>query len=282
MPISFEKRLTQDYCYNIAEGHRAAAPDHKYNFKDYELTAADCTALAMMALKDALGLYYNALVSFGQGCHSILAGCASWACVELYYSLFYALRAELYYNGYALIRDRGLYLLKIAEGEHPVHRSNKEYNTDHGGTLRYYIDTYGASDYLSSNQVDGMNVYMWMMDVRETTNYRHKCFNEPESFVELTPLITQIKSDGIIAILRRFKEDFSTYCFSNQHAWICAPYYKLLEVAAMYKAGSERLSAEQKTYLVSVFQRINLDDEEVKDLMGGEDKDEEEGEEVII
>lgn len=281
MPISFEKRLTQAYCQNIAENHRAAAPDHKYNFKDYQLTAADSAALAAMAPKDAAGLYYNALVSFAQGCHSILAGCVSWACVELYYSLFYALRAEMYYNGYVLIRDRGLYLVKIAAGQHPATKNNKEYNTDHGGSLRYFIDTYGASDFLCSNVVDGMNVYLWMMDIRETTNYRHKCFNEPESFAELVPLVEQIKTDGISSVLRLFKGDFITYSFSDQHAWLCAPYYKLLEVAAKYKAGAEKLSVEQEGYINNVLRGLGLTEEEVKEVIGEEEEAEDEGDEGL-
>ena len=98
MPINFNRRLTQGYCASICDAGRLAAPDHKYNFKTYTLTAADCSALLPMAKKDAVGLYYNALVSFVQGCHSLMAGCVSWACVELYYSIFYATRANLYYR----------------------------------------------------------------------------------------------------------------------------------------------------------------------------------------
>lgn len=281
MPISFEKRLTQAYCQTIAESHRAAAPNQKFNFKDYQLTSADTTALAAMAPKDAAGLYYNALVSFAQGCHSILAGCTSWACVELYYSLFYALRAELYYNGYVLIRDRSLYLVKIAAGEHPVTKNSKDYNTDHGGSLRYFIDIYGSSDFLCSNVVDGKNVYLWMMDIRETTNYRHKWFNEPGSFVELVPLLAQIKNDGVAGVLRMFKGDFNTYCFSDQHAWMCAPYYKLLEVAAIYKAGEEKLSAEQEGYANTVLRGLGMSEDEVKELIGEEVEAEDGGDEGL-
>ena len=284
MPISFDKRLTQAYCQTIAETHRAAAPDHKYNFKNYELTEVDFAALSAMVKKDAMGLYYNALVSFAQGCHSILAGCASWACVELYYSLFYSLRAELYYNDYLLIRDRGLYLLKIAVGEHPATKNNKEYNTDHGGSLRYFIDVYGDSDFLCSNVVDGMNVYLWMMDLRETTNYRHQRFNEPECFTELLPLVEKIKTDGLANVLRWFKTDFDIYCFSDQHAWLCAPFRKLLEVAAYYKAGMEKLSAEQEGYVNSVFCGLGMNDAELNELIGEEEAidDDDDGMEFVI
>lgn len=270
MPIRFDKRLSQVYCQDIAERQRLAAPNNKYNFKDYQLTADDSLELISKVKKDAVGLYYNALVSFIHGCRSVIVGCVSWACVELYYSLFYALRAELYFNGYALIRDWGrLYLVKIANGEHPMTKNNKkEYNTDHGGSLRYFIDIYGTSDYLCSNMIDGMNVYLWMMDLRETTNYRHDCFNEPECFAELIPLVTKVKTIGIADVLRGFKSDFGTFCFSDQYAWLCAPYRKLLEVAAKYKAGTEKLTAEQLEYLDSELRGLGMSEVEVKELIG--------------
>ena len=267
MPINFEKRLTQAYCQNIAETHRNAASNHKYNFKDYQLTDTDCTALKPMAKMDAMGLFYNALVSFVQGCNSIKAGCISWACVELYYSIFYALRAELYYRGYVLIRDGGLYLLKLAKGEHPLSKNNKKYNNDHSGTLSYYIDTYELSDYLCSNTIQGMKVYFWLMDLRETTNYRHKWLNEPNCFTELSTLVEKIKNDGVGKVLKDFNLDFDTYCFSDKYAWLCAPYYKLREVAFYYKANLINFNDDQVKYIDHTLHGIGMDDADIKGLL---------------
>lgn len=246
---------------------KASKAGGKFNFKDYQLTDADCAALAPMAEKDAAGLYYNALVSFAQGCHSVAAGCVSWGCVELYYSVFYALRAELYYRGYLLIRDRGLYLVKIAKDEHPLTKSSKDYNTDHGGTINFFIDKYEASDYLCSNTVDTMNVYRWLMDLRETTNYRNKHFMEPDSFAELAALEATVKADGVGKALKGFKNDFGTYCFSNNHAWLCAPYYKLREVAGLYKAGAERLTAEQEAYFRGAMAALGMENAEIDEMI---------------
>ncbi len=282
MTIVFERRLTQDYCKNICDVKRLVAPDHKYNFKNYELTAADCTVLRPMAEKDACGFYYNALVSFIHGCHSIMAGCVSWACVELYYSLFYATRANLYYKNYLIIRDRSLYLVKIASGEHPESKNNKDYNTDHGGTLNYFIDKFQASDFLCSNSIDTDNVYRWMMDLRETTNYRHKHFCEPGSFAELSTLFERIKNDGIVKILTEFKADFGTYCFSENYAWLCAPYYKLLEVAAFYKNSGESLTDEQVQYVTNALAALGLAEADRKELLFEEENEEDEEIEVEL
>lgn len=277
MPIVFERRLSQDYCKTICEAKRHTAPDHKFNFKDYELTDIDCRALRPMAIKDACGFYYNALVSFLQGCHSIMAGCVSWACVELYYALYYATRANLYYKDYLLIRDRGLYLVKIARGEHPETRNNKDYNTDHGGTLNHFLDKFQTSDFLCSNTVDTDNVYRWMMDLREATNYRDKCFREPESFTELAALFTHIKAEGIAKILHEFKADFSTYCFSINHAWLCVPYYKLLEISEFYKNSCESLTTDQEQYVINALLSLGMTEADIKELLYEvEDEDEEE------
>lgn len=259
MPIVFEKRLTQEYFSNICDARRNISADHKYNLKDYQLTPTDCVALIPMAKKDAMGFYYNALVSFSQACHSLQAGCVSWACVELYYSLFYATRANLYYKDYLLIRDRALYLVKIAVGEHPEYKKgNKAYNTDHSGSLNYFIDKFQNSDFLCSNSIVTDNVYLWMMDLRETTNYRNKHFKEPDSFTELLPLFTRIKNEGISKILDEFRTDFGTYCFSENHAWLCVPFYKILEVAALYKAESEKLSNDEEDYIKTSMNTIGL------------------------
>ena len=259
MPISFEKRLTQNYCKNIAEANRALAPNNKYDFKDYQLTDYDCIALKPMAIVDAKGFYFNALVSFLHGCHSIMNGCVSWACVELYYSIYYALRAQFYYQSYVLIRDNSLYLLKIAKDEHPIRHGNKKYNTDHGGTMNFFIDKYGDSDFLCSNTIDTMNVYEWLMDLRETTNYRHKYFNEPGCFEILNSLTERITNEGISMSLKDFRNDFRTYCFSDAHAWLCAPYYKLTEIAALYKANDEKFSPEQESYIDRAIMGMALD-----------------------
>lgn len=267
MPISFDSRQSQVYCHSIAEGFRNAAPNQKYNFKTYQLTTGDCAALSPMAKKDAVGLFYNALVSFVQGCQSLMAGSVSWACVELYYSIFYATRAHLYYKDYILIRDRGLYLVKIAPNEHPITK-DKKYNNDHSGTILHFIDVFQNSDYLCSNTIDTMNVYLWLMDLREATNYRHKAFNEPACFFELTSAVAKIKSDGLATQLKEFKTDFGTYCFSNGHAWLCAPYYKLIEVGALYKAGSERLNTDQDDFIRKALKNLGMDDADVKELVG--------------
>jgi hypothetical protein len=268
MPINFDKRLTQAYCQRIVEGIRAADPHVKYNFKDYQLTETDSNTLSPMAKKDAVGLFFNALVSFAHGCHSIEVGCVSWACVELYYSIFYACRTELYYHDYILIRDGGLYLVKIAKDEHPIQKNNKVYNTDHGGSLRHFIDVFGASDYLCSNTINADNVYLWLMDLRETTHYRHKYFNEPGSFQELSKLVARIQTGGVADVLRNFKTDFDTYCFSDNHAWLCAPYYKLIEVGAMYKAGVLKLNSDQDDYIRKVFKGIGMKEAEIQELIG--------------
>ena len=268
MPINFDRRLTQGYCSTICDAGRLATPDHKYNFKTYSLTAADCAALEPMAKKDAVGLYYNALVSFVQGCHALMAGCVSWASVELYYSIFYATRANLYYKDYLLIRDRGLYLVKILPNEHPVSKDNKKYNNDHSGTLLHFIDKFQNSDFLCSNTIDTMNVYLWLMDLREATNYRHKAFNEPLCFAELATAVASVKANGIVKVLNDFKTDFDTYCFSNNHAWLCAPYFKLIEVGAMYKAGPEKLSQDQVDYISRSLSGLGMDETGIKDLIG--------------
>lgn len=266
MPISFEKRETQAYCKRICDSNRATAPNHKYKFDEYSLSDDDCTNLHSMAQKDAMGFYYNAILSFSQACHSLKADSISWACIELYYSLFYSVRAYLYYKDYVLIRDNSLYLLKIEKGAKPHSKNNKKYNTDHGGTLNHYIDLYKDSDYLCSNSIDGDFVYLWMMDLRESTNYRQCHFLEPDYFTELDTMVKYLKKAGIAKVLEEVQVDWATYCFSPNYAWFCVPYYKLLETAELYKDCGLQLSDQQKRFLKESLTRLGIKETEIKAL----------------
>ncbi len=69
-------------------------------------------------------------------------------------------------------------------------------------------------------------------------------------------------------MLGDFKADFGTYCFSNNHAWLCAPYFKLIEVGAMYKAGPEKLSQEQEDYVRLSLGGLGMDVAGIKELIG--------------
>ncbi len=81
-------------------------------------------------------------------------------------------------NGIALIRQKSLFYLKALDGEIPIKKNDKKHNTDHSGTINFFIDLF-SSDILLSQSIDTTNAYEWLMNKREQINYRERQFNEP-------------------------------------------------------------------------------------------------------
>lgn len=261
MAISFDKRKTQEICERYISAEKSRLPTNaKYNFASLAISKIQVDELKSNIKQDGLGFYYNALVSFFQGLLSLTNNSTSWACVELYYSTYYSLRSLLAFNDYAIIRDRGLYILKISENQRPSKKESKEYNTDHKGTINYYIDNFKNGDYMCSNEIDGEIFYKWMMDLREITNYRNIHFKEPNKFDILEEYTEKIIKNkySIKDILTSFEKDWDYFCFSEETAWIAGPYKKLKETADAYQSLGISLDDDQKEYIDKLLDSLNL------------------------
>lgn len=261
MAINFKKRETQELCERYISYEKSRlSPNTKYKFELLCISSSQEAELKSNIRQDGLGFYYNALISFFQGLLSLTNNSVSWACVELYYSIYYSLRSLLASNDYAIIRHEGLYLLKILQNQHPYKKNSKEYNTDHKGTINYYIDCFKNSDYMCSNEIDGENFYKWMMNLRETTNYRNNHFKEPDKFDIIAEFVEKIvdKKDNLGEILNGFERDWDTFCFLEGTAWIAGPYRKLFETATKYKSLDVSLEDDQKEYMRRLLDNLYL------------------------
>lgn len=262
MAINFNKRKSQEDCERYICEAEQMSPNVKYEFTSLSLSQAQETELREHLQVDAKGFYYNALVSFLQGIVSLRNNSISWACVELYYSVYYSLRAQLAYHQYALIRKKGLYLLKVTQGQSPIKKSNKKYNNDHGGAINHFKDIFQDSDYLCSNNIDGKDFYDWLMDLRETTHYRNITFNEPGQFDILEKIILNVRKgkDAVKNLLAEFEGDWGSFCFAEEYAWLAGPYKKIQEVNLLYQSSNEHLDDEQIKYIGDLLSSLGLED----------------------
>ena len=139
-------------------------------------------------------------------------------------------------------------------------KNSTEYKTDHKGTINYYVDLFRDSDYLCSNEIDGKIFYEWMMDLRETTNYRNIHFNEPDQFDILEEYVIKIAKDkeSIKDILDCFEADWDYFCFSEESAWIAGPYKKIKETAEKFQQKGNSLEDEQKDYITKLMDLLGL------------------------
>lgn len=263
MAIDFDKRKTQIICEKyILEEESKLPANSKFKFESLCLSLEQESELKTNILEDGIGFYYNAIISFCQGLLSLKNSSVSWACVELYYSVYYSLRALLAYNNYAIIRYNGLYLLKILKNQYPHKTNSREYNTDHKGTINYYVDNFQSSDYMCSNNVDGQIFYKWMMNLRETTNYRNIHFKEPGQFDILEQYTEKIaiNKEPIKDILNRFENDWDYFCFAEETAWIAGTYKKLREASEKYKSTRSSMDDEQKQYIYKLLDLLHISD----------------------
>lgn len=195
----------------------------KDDFKQHCLTNAEVQQLSYEIKQDAIDFFYNGTLSFAEGIDSIFQKRFSWATVKLYYSIYYLIRASLAVKGFAVLRCKSMYRLKIDVGEKPFNTTNKRYNTTHEGTLNHYRDLFGASDRLLSNKIDDLDVYEWMMNAREIVNYRCSSFMEPDC-LDIWNLFSEYVDDGtLVSELENIKNDNYVKCFQEEYAVVAIP-----------------------------------------------------------
>ena len=252
MAILFDRRESQEQCESIARTLQGLPNNSDaFTFEHLVLSAQHITSLLPCCYKDAVGFYFNALVSYAYGLVSITGKHYSWAAVQLYYSVYYACRAMLGFNRHILVRKGNLYELKVYDTEQP--RKLRSRN-DHKVTIDYFKRVFGNNDYLMSNNIDGIDFYSWITSLREITHYRQKHFKEP-NFLNVFTIIERELSSGkrIGDMLDNYSLDWDLYCFQEEFAAIVAPYKLLTETNQAYLAQPERVSVNQRKYVEGMF-----------------------------
>lgn len=147
MSINFNRNRAQVSFENfIGITSPEELPSKKEDFKSHSLTHLEAQQLSRDVQQDAIDFFYNGILSFAEGIDSIFQKRFSWATVKLYYSIYYLIRSSLAVKGFAILRCKSMYRLKIAAGEKPFKTANRKYNTTHEGTLSHYREIFCASD----------------------------------------------------------------------------------------------------------------------------------------
>lgn len=220
------------------------------DFESLQLDKSQAYLLSTELREDAKDLYFKGLLSLFEALKSVNSKLFSWATVKFYYSLYYFLRCTMAVNGVALIRQKSLYYLKAIDGESPITKGNKKYNSEHSGTINFFIDLF-SSDILLSQSIDTTNAYDWLMNKREQIHYRERQFNEPKhsEFWEL--IADQINKGNLKKILNDYIQDKFVLCFQEEHAVLAIPIKRAL-------LTKERLDAEKIDIGLSTEQKIIL------------------------
>lgn len=263
MSINFDRNRSQV----IYESFIGANPDNlnekKDEFKNHQLTLQEANILNGALQVDAVNFFYNGALSFAEGIDAAFQKRFSWAAVELYYSLYYLIRASMAAKGFALLRCKNMFRLKVTSGEAPYATNNKKYSTTHEGTINHYKDKFGQSDRLLSNNIDDKDVYQWMMNVREIINYRSAVFSEPDC-LNIWDIFSQSIDDGsFVSLLKELENDPYIMCFQEEYAVIAIPLKRLEQtIEDLLNANLlSNLNSDRRSYIKKIigYERRNLE-----------------------
>ncbi|WP_168121268.1 hypothetical protein [Paenibacillus sp. HB172176] len=234
---------------NVMDWKKVKAKD----IKGKVLNQVEARKLKEALLVDSKGFYYKGVISLGEAIFSISRRQYSWATVKLYYSLFYMLRASLACNGYGFLRNfRDLYYYNAKENEKFLIPEDK---TDHKGTIKLFIKIYAFDDKLQTNNINGENPYLWLMEKREMINYKSNTFVEPGIPDFWNEINESIKDDNLNRWLNRYIYDKSfIYCFLEEHACLALPLKRLLltQKDMIAACQSTILSTDQQEYIKKI------------------------------
>ena len=250
--MNFERYRAQLLCESIY-GCRTPEQWHQADFKNLQLNRSQAANLSLELREDAKDFYFKGLLSLFEAVKSINENLFSWATVKFYYSAYYFLRSTMAASDTALIRKKSLFYLRAIEGEKPLSKSHKRYNTDHSGTINFFIDFFGSDKLLSQN-IDGTNVYDWMMSKREQVNYKERYFNEPNCPIFWSSIAEQLRKGNLELILNKYIEDRFILCFQEEHAILAIPLKRAMLTKQILDAENIdiNLSKEQSEMLLSL------------------------------
>lgn len=232
--MSFKRNDIQEYveskcgCTDITKW-----PSYKQKLRELHLSANDVALIKSQIKNDAISYWLKAIHSFTQALEGIYSGNSAWSIVKLYYSVFYCLRGELLSNYRLLIRNQSLFHLDLNTGTQFSEFKSGNIRGDHQLTIGYYLKLVNDGliiDLVSSNQIDGVNPYEWMLKQRERVNYQMQRFPDPRIDELLDKTYEAIRHKSIDTILKQIDSSFSSdgiYLFDKEYSMIAIPFYKL-------------------------------------------------------
>ncbi len=206
------------------------------------LNAAEAAILASAPKEDARDYYYSACSTLAAAIQGLNSQLFTWSTVKLYYSVFYALRAELATRGYCIFYlSSSSFWVHASAGALP---SQIRENT-HKSVLKIFEVSMPTSALLS--QTIGTDAPLeWLMARRENANYGHACFPDPVP-LEHFKLFTKYNVRELVAEYVRDKHD--RYTFDPDHAMLAFPIKVIGFVRDAISGASLSLTHDEMVHL---------------------------------
>lgn len=211
------------------------------------ITQVEATNLENALRADAIDLYYSAWVSFMDAIRGIQSRCSTWATVKLYYSTFYTLRTALALRRICAFHvGNSSFSIKAIAGQSPVSCTDR-------GTHKTVLNTFNReypNHSLVSQTIDLQNPLDWLIDRRESVNYRQARFSEPDFSKDFD----FIGRTGLRKAVATYLDDSTLlYVFDPDHAIVSYPLHALKVIGnqILAEAIPLSLSSNEQSFLKS-------------------------------
>ena len=219
------------------------------DLRSYRLTLADEQSLRDCTDSDALASFERAALSICQALCDLQNGDRLWAAVKLYYTVFYALKAEVLLERYSPIRAGRVLIFDCRQGQY-CKQYNGKASGDHGLSIalakRYFKDT----DILQSQSIDGLAPYEWMKSVREVVQYRMR---RPPELEKFDPFFPDSQWDLGNQIETFLSDPDSYFCFDADYATLAIPVRRFQLTSRRIKGHALGLSSDFLAYIERYF-----------------------------
>lgn len=223
------------------------------NLKDFTINYSTQSTIKGILQKDSTDFFYSWTLSLFEWIHWLQNYRYSWAVVKLYYSLYYFTRSFLAINNIWIIRNKSLFYIKNSYWEIPKQNTDKDWNTTHKWIIKIFLNEFWKTDYYSSNRIEDMNSYEWMLDLREHINYRVSSFYEPDLYYIFKDIDKYISENELNILLEKYLDikEKGLYIFSPEHAFLAIPLNKFSNLLDIYKSKwiTNILSEEKYLFL---------------------------------
>lgn len=249
--------------------------NHKHDLLSFQIDDESRDRLNNCIKSDTYSYFHKAVLSFVQALINIQNSNYNWSIVKLYYCCFYLIRADILLSNYCIVRCGGLYLIKNEVGSTFTPFTQGKIRGDHQMTvalLKKLKNDYSIIDELLDNDLEGSDVYTWLMKHRERSNYQLKDFSDPQIDPLFNHLDNYFKTNNLFDLLSFYKNSNYNISFDLDHAVLSIPFKKILQIKSkiVSKHGTFLCSRQYFNkffYIRAELSKVSITGRQVKDLL---------------
>ncbi|MFA0323088.1 hypothetical protein AB4519_01655 [Vibrio splendidus] len=220
---------------------------NKETVLNHSLTMVQANKLKRELYKDGLDYLYSSIVTFASALSSIEQGFYSWPTVKLYYSAFYALRAQMAFDNICVFYvGNKPYSIKAFQNESPVKEAGNTHKCVIDSHKRYY-----ASSDIHNQQIDLTLPFSWLTLLREQANYKKPKYcepNPPEHLKAFTSGATTTR-DRLCSYVNDIQ---NLYTYDKDHAVVAMPLKTIDNAISSLKQSGSQFAEEDLCYIESL------------------------------